>query len=163
MKTLTTKEIEQHLMMKNYKMNAFNCLEVGIVNKVKVPHEKYPQYMINKYDTEICDFMSYEQDKDIFRCYEIKVTKQDFYSKCKKTFVGNYNYYAMPKELYIEVKDDIPDYVGVVDQLGFCLKKAKKIELKIEKEKLLISMLKSLNRENYKCFYEKLRRTYERK
>lgn len=158
MKTLTTKEIEKFLMMKNNKMNCFNCLEVGIVFKVKKPHEKYPQYIVSRYETEICDFMQYDQSKDIFRCYEIKVSKQDFYSKCKKTFVGNYNYYAMPKELYIEVKDDIPDYVGVVDQLGFCLKKPKKVDLKIGKEKLLVSMLKSLNRENYKYFYEKLRR-----
>lgn len=158
MKTLTTKEIEQFLMRKNHKMNCFNCLEVGIVFKVKKPHEKYPQYMVTEYDTEICDFMQYDQSKDIFRCYEIKVSKQDFYSKCKKTFVGNYNYYAMSKELYNEVKDDIPDYVGVVDQLGFCLKKPKKVELKIDKEKLLVSMLKSLNRENYKYFYERLRR-----
>lgn len=51
---------------------------------------------------------------------------------------------------------DIPDYVGVVDKLGFCLKKPKKVELKVDKEKLLISMIKSLNRENYKHFYEKL-------
>ena len=105
--------------------------------------------------------MQYDQSKDIFRCYEIKVSKQDFYSKCKKTFVGNYNYYAMPKELYEEVKQDIPDYVGVVDKLGFCLKKAKKVELKVDKEKLLISMLKSLNRENYKFFYSEFRKEIE--
>lgn len=158
MKTLTTREIEQFLMIKNHKMNCFNCLEVGIVFKVRKPHKRFPQYIVTRHETEICDFMQYDQSKDIFRCYEIKVSKQDFYSKCKKTFVGNYNYYAMPKELYIEVKDDIPDYVGVVDQLGFCLKKPKKVELKIDKEKLLVSMLKSLNRENYKYFYEKLRR-----
>lgn len=155
-KTDLTKQIEKFLMGHNYKMNCFNCLEVGIVFKVKRPHERFPEHIVTRYETEICDFMSYEQDKDIFRCYEIKVSKQDFYSKCKKTFVGNYNYYAMPKELYEEVKQDIPDYVGVVDKLGFCLKKPKKVELKVDKEKLLVSMIKSLNRENYKHFYEKL-------
>ncbi|MBS7020385.1 MAG: hypothetical protein KH135_00730, partial [Firmicutes bacterium] len=109
------------------------------------------------HEIEICDFMQYDQSKDIFRCYEIKVTKQDFYSKAKKTFVGNYNYYAMPKELYEEVKQDIPDYVGVVDTYCNCLKRPKKVELKVDKEKLLISMVKSLNRENYKHFYKELR------
>lgn len=156
-KTDLTKQIEKHLMMKNNKMNTFNCLEVGIVFKVKRPHERFPQYMVTRHDTEICDFISYEQDRDIFRCYEIKVSKQDFYSKCKKTFVGNYNYYAMPKKLYQEVKQNIEDYIGVVDENGFCLKRPQKVNLKIDKEKLLVSMIKSLNRENYKHFYKKLR------
>lgn len=156
-KTELTKQIEQFLMRNNHKMNCFNCLEVGIVFKVKRPHERFPEHIVTRYETEICDFMQYDQSKDIFRCYEIKVSKKDFYSKCKKTFVGNYNYYAMPKELYEEVKQDIPDYVGVVDKLGFCLKKPKKVELKVDKEKLLISMIKSLNRENYKHFYKSLR------
>ncbi len=141
MKTIETKKIEMWLMRKQYKMNHFNCLEVGIVDGKNV---------------EICDFISYDQSKDIFKCYEIKVSKQDFYSKCKKTFVGNYNYYAMPEELFKEVKKDIPDYVGVVSEYGFNLKKPKRVDLKIDKEKLLVSMLKSLNRENYKSFYEKL-------
>lgn len=156
-KTDLTKKIEKHLMMKNNKMNNFNCLEVGIVFKVKKPSKYNPNYLVDRYDTEICDFMQYDQNKDIFRCYEIKVSKQDFYSKCKKTFVGNYNYYAMPEELYIEVMYDIPDHIGVLNEYGHCLKKPKKVELKIDKEKLLISMIKSLNRENYKYFYEKLK------
>ena len=143
-------------------MNTFNCLEVGIVFKTKKPSRYSQNYLVNSYDTEICDFMSYEQDKDIFRCYEIKVSKSDFNSKCKKTFIGNYNYYAMPKELYHEVKQDIDDYVGVVDVNGYCLKRAKKVGLKIEKEKLLVSMIKSLNRENYKHFYKKLMEEYNR-
>lgn len=157
-KSELTKKIEHWLMRRNYKMNYFSCLEVGIVNKVKKPSKYNPDYLVDKLDIEICDFMTYEQDKDIFRCYEIKVSKKDFYSKCKITFVGNYNYYAMPKELYEEVKNDIPDYVGVVDEFGFNLKKPKKVDLKVDKEKLLVSMLKSLNRENYKYFYKELKR-----
>ncbi len=156
-KTNETKQIEQFLMRHNYKMNHFNCLEVGIVFKVRKPHEKFSHYMVTRHETEICDFMSYEQDKDIFRCYGIKVTKQDFYSKCKKTFVGNYNYYVMPKDLYLQVKDEIPKEIGVLDECCSCLKKPKKVDLKYDKEKLLVSMLKSLNRENYKNFYEKLK------
>lgn len=156
-KQLTT-DIEERLMMKNHKMNCFNCLEVGIVNKVMKPSKYNPDYLVKKFETEICDFMQYDQSKDIFRCYEIKISKQDFHSKCKKTFVGNYNYYVMPKELYLEVKDEIPDYVGVLDDRIICLKKPKKVDLKVQKEKLLISMLKSLDRENYKNFREKWRK-----
>lgn len=155
-KTELTKKIEHWLMCSNYKMNCFNCLEVGIVFKAKKPHKIFPEHIITTHETEICDFMQYDQSKDIFRCYEIKVSKQDFYSKAKKTFVGNYNYYAMPKELYEVVKHDIPDCIGVVDEFCNCLKRPKKVELKIDKEKLLVSMLKSLNRENYKHFYRKV-------
>nr|DAI13194.1 MAG TPA: hypothetical protein [Caudoviricetes sp.] len=36
------------------------------------------------------------------------------------------------------------------EELGY------KVELKIDKEKLLVSMLKSLNRGNYKHFYRKV-------
>lgn len=49
-----------------------------------------------------------------WRCYEIKVSKADFYSKSKVTFVGNLNYYVMPIELYREVKQDIPAGIGVL-------------------------------------------------
>lgn len=161
MKTPTTKSIEKHLMMNYHKMNSFCCLEVGIVDKIREPHPLYPQYTILRHITEICDFMVYEQDKDIFRCFEIKISKQDFYSKAKKTFVGNYNYYAMPKDLYEQVKNDIPKEIGVVDHYGNCIKRARKIDLKVDKTKLLISMIKSLNRENYKNFYKELRKEYE--
>ena len=137
-------------------MNTFCCLEVGIVFRKKVPRKEYPEYYIIKYDTEICDFMVYEQDKDIFRCFEIKISKSDFHSRAKKTFVGNYNYYVMPKDLYKEVKDEIPNEIGVLDEYCNCLKRPKKVLLTYDKEKLLISMLKSLNRENYKHFYENI-------
>ena len=139
-------------------MNTFCCLEVGIVFKVKRPHKRYPNYLVTRHQTEICDFMTYEQNKDVFRCFEIKVSKSDFHSKAKKTFVGNYNYYVMPKDLYEQVKGEIPKDIGVLDEYCNCIKKPKKRELVYEKEKLLVSMLKSLNRENYKRFYDDLRK-----
>lgn len=158
MKTTATKDIETRLMRNYRKFNTFCCLEVGIVFKVQRPHKRYPQHLVTRHVTEICDFMIYEQDKDVFRCFEIKVSKTDFHSKAKKTFVGNYNYYVMPKELYLQVKDEIPKEVGVLDEYINCLKKPRKVDLKYDKEKLLVSMLKSLNRENYKHFYENLKR-----
>jgi len=50
--------------------------------------------------------------KGIFKCFEIKSSKQDFYSDAKHTFIGHYNYYFMPLELFEEVKNDIPKWVG---------------------------------------------------
>lgn len=52
--------------------------------------------------------------KGIFKCYEIKVSKADFRSGNINSFDGHYNYYAMPEDLYFEVRDEIPDHVGVV-------------------------------------------------
>ena len=45
----------------------------------------------------------------VFRCYEIKVSKSDLYSKAAKSFLGHYNYFVMPGKLWDEVKSD--DYI----------------------------------------------------
>lgn len=55
--------------------------------------------------------MTYDT-KGVFRCYEIKVTKTDFHSHCHNSFVGDLNYYVLPADLYEEVKEEIPDFVG---------------------------------------------------
>lgn len=68
---------------------------------------------------EIVDFLSYNAKKDEFRCYEIKVSMADFKSKAAKTWIGNYNYLVIPRELYLkqslyEWKEQIPYYVGII-------------------------------------------------
>lgn len=50
----------------------------------------------------------------IVTCVEIKVSKSDFKSLHGHNFVGNANYYAMPKELYPEVKGLIQPDIGVL-------------------------------------------------
>lgn len=47
-------------------------------------------------------------------CVEIKITKADFKNKHGHNFCGNCNFYAMPKDLYPQVKDIIPHGVGVL-------------------------------------------------
>lgn len=47
-------------------------------------------------------------------CFEIKVTVNDFYSKNSHNFVGDLNYYVMLPEVYDNVRDDIPENVGVI-------------------------------------------------
>lgn len=47
-------------------------------------------------------------------CYEIKITKSDFKTKHGHNFVGNHNYYVIPKELYPEVKELVPNNIGVI-------------------------------------------------
>lgn len=52
----------------------------------------------------------------------------------------------MPKELYEEVKEDIPNHIGVY--LGnYCIKKAKKQELAVDEQVLKDSLIRSLCRE----------------
>ncbi|EIT85932.1 hypothetical protein A374_08854 [Fictibacillus macauensis ZFHKF-1] len=89
--------------------------------------------------------MTYDT-KGVWRCYEIKVSKSDFYSKAKKTFVGHLNYFVLTKELYEIVKDDIPKHIGVYIG-GICVKKAKKQELHVDEEILKNSLVRSLSRE----------------
>lgn len=82
----------------------------------------------------------------VWRCYEIKISKSDFHSKAKNTFIGNFNYYVMPNELYEQVKDEIPSNIGVYIG-GSCEKRSKHQELKVDEQILKDSMIRSLYRE----------------
>ncbi|MGK4040832.1 hypothetical protein AB0Y20_00925 [Heyndrickxia oleronia] len=128
-KTELTIELERQIWGATSKQGVFGCFEVTI----------------GWFGNERVDYITYDT-KGIWRCYEVKVSKSDFYSKAKKTFIGHYNYFVLPKDLYDEVKDDIPKHVGVY--LGnYCVKKAKKQELKVDEEILKNSLIRSLTRE----------------
>lgn len=99
---------------------------------------------------ERVDFITVNR-KGIWKAYEVKVTKEDFHSKAAKSFVGNYNYYVMPEWLFNEVKDEIPDHVGVTDG-KWNLKKAKKVELGLSENELYINLVCALNREANKYY-----------
>jgi hypothetical protein len=89
--------------------------------------------------------MTYDT-KGIFRCYEVKVSKSDFHSKAHNTFLGHFNYYVMPEELYEQVKAEIPANIGVYVN-GWCYKKPKKQVPAIDIQILKDSMIRSLSRE----------------
>jgi hypothetical protein len=109
------------------------------------------------YNNERVDLLSYET-KGYWRFYELKLTKSDFHSTSKVTFLGHYNYYVMPIDLYNEVADEIPEHVGVYcvytrgnyHYIGGCKKRAKKQELQIEHDLLMFSFMQALSRENQK-------------
>lgn len=103
---------------------------------------------IGWYGKERVDCLSYDTN-GIWRCYEIKVSKADFHSKAKKTFCGHYNYYVLTGDLYNEVKDEIPNHIGVYVG-GDLVKKAKKQELSVDEQILKDSMIRSLYRESEK-------------
>lgn len=52
-------------------------------------------------------------EKGDFYCYEVKSSVEDFHSKNGHNFIGDYNYYVMPMEVYEKVKSEIPYRVGV--------------------------------------------------
>lgn len=130
-KTNLTKELE-HAIMKE-KSDCFGCLEVTI----------------GWYGEGRVDFMTMDC-KEIFRCFEIKISKSDFRSKHGHNFVGHFNYYVLPEELYKEVKDEIPKAVGVYTWNGACLslsKRPKKQELTVDINVLKNSLIRSLYRD----------------
>nr|WP_246147593.1 hypothetical protein [Secundilactobacillus folii] len=68
-------------------------------------------------DHGIVDTLSYQRlpnGQDEWRCYELKVTKNDFHSNAKLSFIGNYNYFVLPLSLYQEIKAEIPAEIGVM-------------------------------------------------
>lgn len=128
-KSELTKELEYEIWRVTHKPGVFCCYEVTI----------------GWFGDQRVDYLTYDT-KGIFRCYEIKVSKSDFHSKSHVTFVGHYNYYVMPQELYDQVKDEIPAHIGVYVG-GSCVKKAKKQPLKVDEQVLKDSLIRSLSRE----------------
>ena len=150
MKTLTTKKLEklleQHFNIRN-EFYVFECT-YGWFGK------------------EIVDCVMYNCQREVC-CYEIKQSVQDFHSKNTLSFFGNKNYFVMPYELYQKVSNEIYNnypsvgvYVpikkpkfgetvyeyDIYEQL-LCIKPARKQELKADKEVILSSMLRSMQRD----------------
>lgn len=148
MKTELTLSLERQIQSATLKQGVFGCLEVTI----------------GWFGKERVDYITYDT-KDIWRCYEIKVSKSDFNSKAHNTFIGHYNYYVMPIELYEEVKDKIPKHIGVYSPLRSMddikkykgdkyegnffasIKKAKKQKLGANGQVMKNSLIRSLCRE----------------
>ena len=134
-KTKATLELEKMIWTATYKQGVFGCFEVTIGFR----------------GNERVDYLTYDT-KGIWRCYEIKVSKSDFHSKAHNTFLGHFNYYVMPAELYEQVKNEIPSHIGVYAEDGL-IKKAKRQELQIDKQILKDSLIRSLYREYDKFIY----------
>ena len=152
MKTELTKKAEK-LLWQRYifgKMGVFGCYEVSLgVRDVWASG-----------DHERVDFMTYDTKGD-FRCYEIKVSKSDFNSPAKKSFVGDYNYFVMPVSLYDELggKDYFNKYIDkdigiiVFNEVPICLRMAKRKRVMFDiRANLMESMMKSMFREQKKFY-----------
>lgn len=93
-------------------------------------------------------------EKGDFYCYEIKSCVADFNSKNGHNFIGDFNYYVMPKELYEQVNQRIPYNVGVLipAKCGTLesIKKAKRTDRTRAVNEMLLMMFRSANRDRAK-------------
>src|SRR5699024_3861948 len=94
---VTTEELSKNIYYTTSKTGGFGCFDmtIGIGG------------------SERDDYIAYDT-KGVFSCYEVKSSKDDFYSDAKWSFCGHYNYFVMTRELYDQVKHDIPSHAGVV-------------------------------------------------
>lgn len=89
-------------------------------------------------------------EKGDFYCYEIKSSVEDFHSNNGHNFIGDFNYYVMPLEVYEKIKDEIPHRIGIYVPNENCLKsikKAKRIDRKRPALEILLMMFRSANRD----------------
>ena len=146
MKTPLTIEMETSLYQ--------YCIEQGgiVVEEVTMPDEH------GIVDTLSC-LTKFDGTRE-WRCYELKVSKADFRSTAKLSFVGNYNYFVLPQTLFDEVKAEIPTGIGVLVYRPYGIaeempasgtfiiaKKAMKQPLAVAEEALLHRFMASFFRE----------------
>ncbi len=96
-------------------------------------------------------------EKGDFYCYEVKSSVEDFRSKNGHNFLGDYNYYVMPEEVYAAISHEIPYYVGVLvpekknhrgDWYDLkSVKKAKRRDRERPVSEMLLMMFRSATRE----------------
>ena len=96
-------------------------------------------------------------EKGDFYCYEVKSSVEDFHSKNGHNFIGEFNYYVMPEDVYEKVKNEIPYYVGVYIPDGMhyegqwynlkSIKKARKKDRSRPMVEMLLMMFRSAARD----------------
>lgn len=94
-------------------------------------------------------------EKGDFYCYEIKSSVEDFHSKNGHNFIGDFNYYVMPLEVYEKVKNEIPFRIGVCvpcfdmshGEYLKSIKKGKRADRNRPTIEMLLMMFRSANRD----------------
>lgn len=155
---MTTKEIENIAYNYLWKKGRYIIFEVSV-----------PRSIQSRYHRDRLDMCMYDTD-GTFRGIEIKRNLQDFHSSASWSWICNYNYFCMPNDLYMKVKDEIPDGIGVWvvyegSKTMDCVKKPKYKELLCLKEDMLHMMLQGLSREykKYRKIKEKEEKSSKRK
>lgn len=141
------------------------------INPYNDPRIYWAREVTFDYSTSHCirvDYMKFKPvnntvsgiEKGDFYCYEVKSSVEDFHSKNGHNFIGDYNYYVMPEEVFEKVKNQIPYYVGVFVPDGknyrgewYDLKSVKKAKRKDRERpvaEMLLMMFRSAARERGK-------------
>lgn len=147
-KTEETTRVENALFKHTSVMGVFGCMEVTIG--------------INVVPIERVDYMTYDT-KNEFRCYEVKVSKSDFMSTSKLTFIGDFNYLVIPESLLPEIRDTDKYKTLCFSGIGIflvkerggivCERKSKRKKVSMgDKVMLMESMIRSLSREAKKYY-----------
>lgn len=136
----------------------------GIRSTIRCPLGKNMENPID----ELCDnttcswngIVKIGTPKVLLSCFEIKVSRSDFNSKHGHNHVGNLNYYAIPKELYPQVQDLLPEGVGVLLYLHEGIYTGLRIKRKSEYKELtdteqmwlIVSVMKRIHDMDYKKY-----------
>ena len=96
-------------------------------------------------------------EKGDFYCYEVKSSVEDFHSKNGHNFIGDFNYYVMPEDVYEKIKNEIPYAVGVYvpEKMNYrgkwydlkSVKKARRQDRARPVSEMLLMMFRSVARE----------------
>lgn len=96
-------------------------------------------------------------EKGDFYCYEVKSSQEDFHSKNGHNFLGDFNYYIMPEDVFEKIRNEIPYYVGVLvpEKQNYrgewydlkSVKKAKRKDRSRPVSEILLMMFRSSTRE----------------
>lgn len=91
-------------------------------------------------------------EKGDFFCYEIKSSVEDFRSPNGHNFLGDFNYYVMPEDVYLTVKEEIPWAIGVYCPMPentylVCRKKAHRQNRTRPTSEMLLMMFRSAARD----------------
>ena len=150
MKSQLTKDLElrfvNYLYDKRYELAVLEC-SLGANKKYGIVD------VLSYHGQRISHGRGKPRTRDVtWRCYEIKTSKTDFYSKHKWTFVGDYNYFVVPDNLYETIKADIPEGVGCYiwdgKVNGFTIKKRAKVSKKpLSDSQMMHDYLVSNNRD----------------
>ena len=146
MKTALTLAMEEALY--------FHCRQKGdvVIEEVVMPDD---QGIVDTLACKILPNQTFE-----WGCYELKVTKADFRSTAKLSFVGHLNYFVLPQALYEQVKEEIPVHIGVLlfhpylddseyEVPGYfeTIKKAQRQTLQVNENELLYRLITAQARE----------------
>lgn len=149
METQITKQIKKVLYKSNY--------ESGRLKKFMVAECSIRIFENYRWrDEGIIDFIGVDNDRLIY-CYEIKQSVCDLKTKNKLTFVGNYNYLAIPKGFYNKYQKEITERlskdlidIGIIEidiETGKLLyiRKAKRREIDVNvKEQIFFRVITSM-------------------